>query len=161
MPVRRGYEEGGATLSEENKTIVTRLIEEVFNEHDPDSVERFFAPDFVEHVPAPGQGQGSEGMRRFLAEVVFPAFPDMRWTIDEQLAEGDKVLTRFTWRGTHRGAFAGVPPTNEQVEVWGMVLDRISGGKLVESRILMDNVSMLQQLGAIPEPGQSEEASPT
>jgi hypothetical protein len=76
-------------------------------------------------------------------------------------AEGDKVLTRFTWRGTHRGEFAGIPPTGERVEVWTMALDRISDGKLVESHLLMDNVGMLQQMGVMPPPEQSEEASPT
>ncbi|MGH8840331.1 MAG: ester cyclase [Jiangellaceae bacterium] len=130
------------------------MIEEVFNEHDPDAARRFFARDYVEHVPAPEQGQGVEGMQRFLAETVFPAFPDMHWSVEEQIAEGDRVLTRFTWRGTHQGTFAGIPPTNRQVEVWGMVLDRVNDGKLIESRILMDNLGMLQQMGVIPAPGQ-------
>jgi len=140
-------------MAEENNAVVTCMIEEVFNKHDLDAVKRFYAPDYVEHVPAPGQAQGQEGMERFLAEVVFPAFPDMQWRIEEQLAEDDRVLTRFTWRGTHRGPFLGVPATNKRVEVCGMVLDRISGGKLVESRILMDNAGMLQQLGGFPPPG--------
>ena len=148
-------------MSEENKAIVRRLMEEVINDHDPNAAERFFAPDFVEQIPAPGQGQGSEGMRRWLEEVYFPAFPDVHWTVEEQVAEGDKVLTRFVWRGTHRGEFAGIPPTDKQVEVWGMVLDHIVDGKLVESRILHDTVSMLQQMGVMPPPEQSEEASPT
>ena len=100
-------------------------------------------------------------MRRWLEEVYFPAFPDVHWSAEEQVAEGDKVLTRFVWRGTHRGGFAGIPPTDEQVEVWGMVLDRIVDGKVVESRILHESVSLLQQMGAMAPPDQSEEASPT
>jgi steroid delta-isomerase-like uncharacterized protein len=148
-------------MSEENKAIVRRLMEEVINDHDSNAAECFFAPDFVEHIPAPGQGQGSEGMRRWLEEVYFPAFPDVHWTVEEQVAEEDKVLTRFVWRGTHRGEFAGIPPTDKQVEVWGMVLDHIVDGKLVESRILQDTLSMLQQMGVMPPPEQSEEASPT
>ena len=148
-------------MSEEgNKAIHRRLTEEVFNRHDPDAAERFFAPDYVEHVPSPGQGPGLEGLKRTLAEVFFPAFPDQHWTIEEQIAEGDKVLTRFTWRGTHRGEFAGIPPTNERVEVWAMALDRIADGKVVESRFLIDEVGMLRQLGVMPPPEQSEEASP-
>ncbi len=71
------------------------------------------------------------------------------------------MLTRFVWRGTHRGEFAGIAPTEERVEVWGMVLDRIVDGKVVESRILHDTVSMLQQMGVMGPPDQSEEASPT
>jgi predicted ester cyclase len=148
-------------MSEENKAVVRRLIAEVINEHDPHAAERFFTPDFVEHIPAPGQGRGLEGMRRWLEEVYFPAFPDAHWTVEEQVAEGDKVLTRFVWRGTHRGEFAGIPPTEERVEVWGMVRDRIVDGKLVGSRILHDTVGMLQQLGVMPPPEQSEEAGPT
>ena len=146
---------------EENKAIQRRLAEEIFNRHDPDAVERFFAPDYVEHIPFPGQQPGVEGLKRMLTEVFFSAFPDQHWTIEEQIAEGDKVLTRFTWRGTHRGEFAGIPPTNERVEVWAMALDRMAGGKVVESRFIMDQVGMLQQLGVMPPPGQSEEASPT
>ena len=137
----------------DSKVVVRRMIEEVFNRHDADATERFFARDYVEQVPGPGQGQGLEGMQRFLAEIVFPAFPDMRWSVEEQIAEGEQVLTRFTWRGTHRGPFAGIPATEQQVEVWGMVLDRVRDGKLVESRILMDNLGMLQQMGVIPAPG--------
>jgi steroid delta-isomerase-like uncharacterized protein len=148
-------------MSEENKAVVRRLIAEVINEHDPNAAERFFTADFVEHIPAPGQGQGLEGIRRWLEEVYFPAFPDVHWSAEEQVAEEDKVLTRFVWRGTHRGEFAGIPPTEERVEVWGMVLDRIVDGKVVESRILHDTVSMLQQMGAMAPPEQSEEASPT
>jgi steroid delta-isomerase-like uncharacterized protein len=147
--------------TEENKAVVRRFVEEVINEHNPDAVERVVAPDFVEHIPAPGQGQGSEGMRRWFQEVFFPAFPDVYWSVEEQVAEGDKVLTRFTWRGTHQREFAGIPATDAQVEVWGMALDRIADGKLVESRIIMDQVGMLQQMGVMPPPEQSEEASPT
>lgn len=137
----------------ESKAVVTRMIEEVFNGHDPSAAERFFARDYVEHVPAPDQGQGLEGMQQFLAEIVFPAFPDMRWSVEEQIAEADLVCTRFTWRGTHRGTFAGIPATGKHVEVWGIVLDRVRDGKLVESRILMDNLGMLQQMGVLPAPG--------
>ena len=118
----------------DSEAVVTRMIEEVFTEHDPDAAERFFARDYVEHVPAPDQRQGLEGMKRFLAEIVFPAFPDMRGSVEEQIAEGELVLTRFTWRGTHRGSFAGIPATGRHVEVWGMVLDRVRDGKL--ARIL-------------------------
>ncbi len=145
---------------EENKAVVARLVEEVLNEHNPAAAEEFFAADFVEHVPAPGQEQGLEGIKRWLADVYFPAFPDAHWTVEEQIAEGDRVLTRFTWRGTHQGEFAGIPPTGKRVTVWGMVLDLIAEGKLVESRMIMDTMGMMQQLGAIPAPDRTEEAGP-
>ena len=146
---------------EENKATHRRLVEEIFNRHDPDAAERFFAPDYVEHAPFPGQKPGIEGLKQLLSEVFFPAFPDQHWTVEEQIAEGDKVLTHFTWRGTHRGEFVGIPPTNERVEVWGMAFDRMADGKVVESRIIMDNMGLLQQMGVMPSPEQSEEGSPT
>ena len=77
-------------MSEENKAVVRRLIAEVINEHDPHAAERFFTPNFVEHIPAPGQGQGLEGMRRWLEEVYFPAFPDVHWSAEEQLQKGTR-----------------------------------------------------------------------
>jgi len=80
------------------------------------------------------------------------AFPDMHWTIQEQIAQGDKVLTRFEWTGTHRGAFLGVPATDRAVRVWGMVIDRLEGGKIKETRILMDTLGLMMQLGVVAPP---------
>jgi predicted ester cyclase len=93
--------------------------------------------------------------------VLFAAFPDQLWTLEEQAAEGEKVWSGFTWRVTHRGEFMGIPPTGRAVAVKGMVIDRFVDGKWTESRILMDNLGMMQQLGVIPEPGQSGEPEPT
>ena len=93
--------------------------------------------------------------------MLFAAFPDQLWTLEEQAAEGEKVWSRFTWRGTHQGEFLGIPPTNRAVTVKGMVIDRFVDGKWTESRILMDNLGMMQQLGVIPEPGQPGEPEPT
>jgi steroid delta-isomerase-like uncharacterized protein len=78
---------------------------------------------------------------------MFMAFPDMCWTIEEQIAEADKVLTRFIWTGTHRDAFFGVPTTGNPVTVWGMVIDRLESGKVKETRILMDVLGLMKQLG--------------
>ncbi len=75
-------------------------------------------------------------------------------TIEELIAEGDKVVNRFTWRGTHRGDFLGVPPTGNQVEVKGVVIDRFADGKIADTRILMDNLGLMQQLGVVPSPQQ-------
>ena len=81
--------------------------------------------------------------------MLLRAFPDMHWDTEEQIAEGEKVVSRFTWTGTHRGEFLGIPPTGRKVKVWGIVIDVVRNGKFAESRILMDNVSLLQQLGAM------------
>ena len=74
----------------------------------------------------------------------------MRWTVQEQIAEGDNVVTRFPWTGTHQGEFMGIPPTGKSVEVWGVAIDVVRNNLFVESRIIMDTVSLLQQLGVMP-----------
>jgi steroid delta-isomerase-like uncharacterized protein len=79
------------------------------------------------------------------------AFPDIHWVIEEMVAEGDKVFSRFTWHGTHRGEFFGVPGTGKQISVKGMVVDRVVASKMVESRILMDGLGMMRQLGVVSE----------
>ncbi|MCP9819604.1 ester cyclase [Synechococcus sp. Cruz-9H2] len=80
------------------------------------------------------------------------AFPDMHWTVHEQIAEGDKVVSRFEWTGTHRGLFLGVPATDQTVTVWGMVIDRLDGGKIKDTRIIMDTLGLMMQLGVVPPP---------
>ena len=79
---------------------------------------------------------------------LFAAFPDMHWTIDEQLAETDKVLTRFTWTGTQQGEFFGVPASGKSVSVWGMVIDLLEDGRIKDTRILMDVFGLMRQIGA-------------
>ena len=107
------------------------------------------AVDFLELDPLPGQQQGREGLKQVI--VVFrTAFPDIHWVMEEMVGEGDKVFSRFTWSGTHRAEFFGVPATGRQVTVNGIVLDRVVADKMVESRILMDALGMMTQLGAIP-----------
>lgn len=81
---------------------------------------------------------------------MFTGFPDMNWTVREQIAEAEKVVTRFTWTGTHKGDFMGIPATNKTVEIWGVVIDVVRDGLLTESRIIMDTISLLQQLGVMP-----------
>src|ERR1700744_5144931 len=126
--------------------IVMQFIEHVINRGEIDPVDQFFWENMVEQVPFPGQGPGIEGLKGVLRGL-FAAFPDMHWTIEEQIAEGDKVLTRFEWTGTHRGLFLGVPPTGRAVRVWGTVIDRFQGGKITHTRILMDTLGLMAQLG--------------
>ena len=97
-----------------------------------------------------GQQQGREGLKQVIG-AFRTAFPDIHWVIEEMIGEGEKVFSRFTWEGTHRGEFFGVPATGKQIKVKGMVVDRVVTGKMVESRILMDGLSMMRQLGVIPE----------
>jgi steroid delta-isomerase-like uncharacterized protein len=109
---------------EHNKTIIRQFIDETLNKGDIEAAEKFVAKDVIEQVPFPGQGPGIEGLKDVLAGMR-AAFPDMHWTVQEQIAEGDKVVSRFEWTGTHRGPFLGVEPTGRPVQVWGIVIDRL------------------------------------
>jgi steroid delta-isomerase-like uncharacterized protein len=134
-----------------NKDVVGRFIEEVLNQGNVDAAGQFFWEDMVEQVPLPGQGPGLQGLKDVLRGMR-AAFPDMHWTIQEQIAEGDKVLSRFEWTGTHRGTFLGVPATNRPATVWGMVIDRLEGGRIRDTRIIMDTLGLMMQLGVVPPP---------
>ena len=85
----------------------------------------------------------------------FTAFPDVHFTIEDQVAEADKVVTRWTWRGTHQGPFQGIPPTGKHVMVTGVGINRFANGKVVENWTNMDILGLLQQLGVVPAPGQT------
>ena len=104
--------------------------------------------------------RGPEDVKRFVGEFR-SAFPDFHTTIEDQIAEDDKVATRWTMRGTHEGEFRGIAPTGRQISVTGIGIFRFSEGKVVESWDNFDQLGMMQQLGVIPTPEQSEEASPT
>jgi len=136
---------------EANKKFMNYFIEEVINNKNLDAANDLVAEDFIEEIPFPGQGPGRAGLK-FALQSMFTGFPDMTWTVQEQIAEGEKVVTRFTWTGTHKGDFMGIPPTEKTVEVWGVVIDVVRNGLFAESRIIMDTVSLLQQLGIMPPP---------
>ena len=134
-----------------NSNVVRQFIEEVLNQGKVDAAGQFFWEDMVEQVPLPGQGPGLEGLKDALRGLR-SAFPDMHWSVQEQIVEGDKVLSRFEWKGTHRGLFLGVPATDRPVSVWGMVIDRFEGGKIKETRIIMDTLGLMMQLGMVLPP---------
>lgn len=135
----------------ENKKFMTHFIEEVINNKNLNAAEEIVAENFIEELPFPGQGPGRDGLK-YALQSMFTGFPDMKWTVEEQIAEGEKVVTRFSWTGTHQGEFMGIAPTNNSVRIWGVVIDVIKNGLFAESRIIMDNVSLLQQLGVMPTP---------
>ena len=136
-------------MIEQKKAIVREFLNRVLSLGDIDATGDYFHDDMVEEVPLPGQGPGLDGLKETLIGLR-AAFPDMRWDVEEQMAEDDRVLTRFVWHGTHRGAFLGMPPTQKSVSVSGMVIDRFEGMKVKSTRILMDTLSLMQQLGAVP-----------
>lgn len=135
----------------DNKTVISLFVEEVINQGRLERANDLVAQDFVELDPLPGQKQGREGLKEII-EAIRTAFPDIHWVLDEMIAEDNKVASRFTWRGTHRGSFLGIPPTNRNIVVKGVVIDRLEAGKMADSRILMDTMGMMQQLGVIPTP---------
>ena len=134
-----------------NVAVIARFLEEVINQGRLEQADELVAVDFVELDPLPGQQQGREGLKEVIG-MLRVAFPDIHWVADETVASGDKVVTRFTWTGTHRGTFLGVPATGRSVNVKGVVIDRLVGGMMTDSRILMDNFTMKQQHGVIPGP---------
>ncbi len=137
--------------AEENKTIFRRYVEEVSNEGNLDLVDEIFAR-YVSHQPdGHTEERGPEDVKRFIGEF-HRAFPDFHCTIEDQIAEGDKVVTRVTIRGTHQGKTEEFgPPTGRQIEGGGITISRIEGGKIVEDWDSYDNLSLLQQLGLAPE----------
>src|SRR5215211_6312650 len=147
------------TMSVVNKATVRRFLEEAFGQGKPEVVDEVLDPDFVCHDPNSETGE-IRGADTVKGEVGYfhNAFPDFRWTVEDQLAEGDKVTTRYTLSGTHEGEFFGVPASGRRVEVSGINIDRFEGGKLVEEWASYDLLGAMRQMGAFPERGQEEEA---
>jgi steroid delta-isomerase-like uncharacterized protein len=134
---------------EENKAVVRRFVEEVFNQGNLAAVDQFLAAEYRDANALPGQEPGREGAKRAFS-LYQEVFPDLRYTIEEMIAEGDTVVTRVTFRGTHRGAFLGIPPTNRQVNVPAVHITRLVEGTIREHWSLMDDLGLMQQLGVVP-----------
>ncbi len=134
-----------------NKQIIARFLDEVINQDNIEATGTFFHDDVIEAVPFPGQGPGVDGIKDVLRGMR-AGFPDIRWAVDEQIAEGEKLMTRFEWTGTHQGAFLGIAATGRAVKVWGVVIDRFVEGKVKETRIIMDPLGLMMQLGVMPPP---------
>ena len=140
--------------AEENKALVRRFVEEFWNEGNTTAVDELMAIDAMIHMPT-GEVVTLDGLKSF-AGTFRGSFPDWHSTVEELIAEGDKVAERWTARGTHRGELLGIPPTGMRVEVPGSVFYRIVGGKIVEFRGLFNMMSLMQQLGEIPAPQRAE-----
>lgn len=138
-------------MTQDNAAVVRRFVDEVITGGEIDRAGDFVWEDVVEQVPLPGQGPGLEGLKDIL-RAMRAGFPDLVFAIQEQLSEGNKVASRFEWTGTHRGAFLGIPATGKKVRVWGIVIDRLVEGRIKETRILMDTMGLMMQLGVVPAP---------
>ena len=138
--------------TEDNKALVRRLYEEVLNQGKLALIDELCAPEFVYHN-ASTTIQGREPYKQFLS-IYLTASPDLHFTREDEVAEGDKVVSRYTTRGTHLGPFMGIPPTGKHVTVTGIAITRIANGKVVEEWANADELGLLQQLGVVPTPGQ-------
>jgi steroid delta-isomerase-like uncharacterized protein len=136
-------------MSEENKALVRRWFTELDKGNDH-IVDELVAIDYIDHnPPLPDMAPGREGVKQANA-LLRAAFPDARHTIEDQIAEGGKVVTRITARATFQGAILGIPPNGKLITVEGISIHRIAGGQFVEHWAVGDNLSLYQQLGAIP-----------
>jgi steroid delta-isomerase-like uncharacterized protein len=142
---------------EANKAITRRIPVEVFNEGDLGAADEVIAADYTEHVPMPGAPPGLAGFKQYVT-MLRAAFPDLHYTVEDEIGEDDRVVGRMTVRGTHRGTFLGIPPTGKQVTWTEIHVGRVVDGKLVEHWANADMLSLLQQIGAIP--GPDEDALP-
>jgi steroid delta-isomerase-like uncharacterized protein len=135
--------------TQENKEIVLRFWQEVFNGRKLEEIDKYFAEDYVYHGAAGQDIRGREGLKQFLS-VYFKAFPDLHAEVEDIFGEGDKVLSRAWCRGTHKGDLMGMPPTGKQIAIRVICADRLSGKRIAESFELPDLFGMMQQLGAMP-----------
>jgi steroid delta-isomerase-like uncharacterized protein len=134
--------------SEQNKTIVRRAVEEPWKGN-LDVIDELIARDYVGHDPAnPEPLRGPGGVKEFIS-TYRSAYPDARVTVEQQLAEGDMVATRWTGRGTHEGDLLGIAPTGKRITVTGLTFSRLKDGKIVEEFQNWDTFGMMQQLGAV------------
>ena len=139
-------------MSAANKALARRLVEEAFTAGHLEVVDELIARDYVGHDPSlPEDARGPAGVRELIAGYR-AAFPDIRVTVEDQIAEGDRVVTRWAATGTHQGELLGMPATGKQGTVTGITIDRIADGKIVESWDNWDTLGLMQPLGAIPAP---------
>ena len=137
---------------EQNKETFRRWIEEGWNRGDLSVVDQLYAPAYVSHSFPPDFAPDREGLKQFVT-AFRTAFPDLHFTLDDGVGEGEKVIARFTGTGTHQEAFMGIAATGKPMRVGGFLQARFEGGKWAEDWVSMDQLGMLHQLGVVPTPG--------
>ena len=135
---------------DENKALAIRYFQEVWEQGDFALEDQLLAPDYVDHNAAPGFPPNRTGHHQFLVHFR-AAFPDVRYTMDDLIAEGDRVMDRWTVHATHLGEFLGIPPTGKVVTFWGIDILRIVNGRITDIWHLEDQLNVLQQLGIVPD----------
>jgi|SRR5215203_976532 len=151
----RDRTQGGFAMSEENEALVRRYFEEIWDKGNLELIDELFTTNFVRHGPVGTEGGEVRGLEGFKALVSSyrTGLPDLRIPIEDLIAEGDRVVTRWTAYGTHQGELLGNAPTGNQATVAGILIDRISGGKIEEEWVDYDTLHLIQQIGAVPGAG--------
>ena len=137
--------------TEFSKTVVRRFNEEFITQNNLDSFKQLMALDIVDHNAIPGFPMGAAGVKQ-LFDVYRMAFPDLRAEVHDQVAEGDKVVTRKTFHGTHLGPLMGIPPTGKKVTISIIDIVRVVNGQIAEHWNVVDQLGLMQQLGVVPQP---------
>lgn len=138
---------------EEIEAVVRRVFEEIWNQGNLARIDELFDPDYVRHNAPADAPPGPEGEKRHRA-AFRQALPDLFITADDVVAAQDKVVVRYTWRGTYQGTWPGIPGTGTRVTVSGIAIHRLVAGRITELWVVADELGLLQQLGAISPPGQ-------
>jgi len=141
-----------STSEEENKVHYRRTFEQVFNQGNLALVDELVAPDFLNHEVPPGMNNRGPDSTRQVVTMLRTAFPNLHFTIEDLVAEGDTVASRVTMSGTHLGPFQGIPPTGRSFQQAHMHFVRFRDGKAIEHRAVRDDLGMMRQLGVIPMP---------
>lgn len=136
-------------MSKENKAIAKRIVQEIWNEGNLELAEEIIAPDYADNVAGDGSSVGPEGFKKAVMGIRY-AFPDFNITIDDMIAENDKVALVWTFVGTHKGELMGIAPTNKKVKFDGIYIYKFEDGKLMERSGKRDMFSLMKQLGVIP-----------
>lgn len=137
---------------EENRAVVRRAYEELWNGRDVDVVDELATDDFLNHAAPPGRQRGREGLKA-VVRMFESAFPDFRYEVEDVIAEGEKVAVRDIFEGTHRGDFMGIPATGNRVTMEAIHIFRFEGGRMAEHWVARDDLGMMRQLGVIPQIG--------
>jgi steroid delta-isomerase-like uncharacterized protein len=138
-------------MSDHNKSVVRRLLDELWNKGDLSLADQFFATTYTHHdASSPDFGKGPESERK-RATLYRTAFPDLRMTIEDLFADGENVITRWSCHGTHKGDLNGIAPTGKQIHITGVSITRFSHDKMVEGFVNWDALGLMRQLGVVPQ----------
>ena len=135
--------------AEQLKVAAQNFIEKGLNQKDMSAFEAYFSPDLIDHALPPGLPSGLEG-RKMFGSALLAAFPDLHVHVEDLVTDGEKIVTRYSVHGTHKGELMGIPPTGKAVSIGGIAIDRFENGQSIEHWEFYDQMGMMQQLGVIP-----------